>query len=98
MTQKLPLQIHANLPGDLERSLATFIDHYNHRRCHESPDNLTPEDVYFGPGQRKLDVRMEVKRKTIEKRCRRHSEMAARTQTRWYGNLLRSDDQLSRNP
>jgi len=41
MTQKLPLQIHANLPGDLERSLATFIDRYNHRRCHESPDNLT---------------------------------------------------------
>ena len=36
------------LPGDLERQVAVLIDHYNHARNHESHDNLTPADVYFG--------------------------------------------------
>ena len=44
------------LPGDLERAIADFVDHYNHRRYHESLDNLTPADVYFGRGQRILDI------------------------------------------
>ena len=39
------------LPGDLEASIGRFIDHYNHRRYHESLSNLTPADVYFGRGQ-----------------------------------------------
>ena len=44
------------LPGDLERAVAGFVDHYNHRRYHESLDNLTPADVYFGRGQRILET------------------------------------------
>ena len=39
------------LPGDLEAQLAAFVEHYNHRRYHESLSNLTPADVYFGRGQ-----------------------------------------------
>ena len=40
------------LPGDLKASVGTFVEHYNHRRYHESLANLTPADVYFGPGPR----------------------------------------------
>ena len=28
------------LPGDLEARIDTFVDHYNHRRYHESLDNI----------------------------------------------------------
>jgi hypothetical protein len=40
-------------------------------------DNLTPADVYFGRGQRILDMRKKIKRKTIETRRRRHFKLAA---------------------
>ena len=39
------------LPGDLEAQISVFVERYNHRRYHESLDNLTTADVYFGRGQ-----------------------------------------------
>ena len=36
------------LPGDLECQIEAFIEHYNHKRYHESLDNVTPADAYFG--------------------------------------------------
>jgi len=65
------------LPGDLKRAIAGFVDHYNHRRYHESLDNLTPADVYFQRGQNILDMRREIKRKTIKQRRRNHFKRAA---------------------
>ena len=64
------------LPGDLERAVADFVEHYNHRRYHESLDNLTPADVYFGRGERTLKRREEIKRRTIEQRRRQHFNAA----------------------
>jgi putative transposase len=65
------------LPGDLETQIDAFVEHYNHRRYHESLDNLTPADVYFERGQTILLQRERIKRKTIELRRLQHRRAAA---------------------
>ncbi|RJT26731.1 transposase [Mesorhizobium waimense] len=62
---------------DLEAQIATFVERYNHRRYHESIDNLTPADVYFGRGQAILLNRERTKRKTIQLRRLQHRKAAA---------------------
>ncbi len=66
-----------SLPGDLRNAVADFVEHYNHHRYHESLNNLTPADMYFGRGQAILDRREEVKRKTIEQRRKQHFKATA---------------------
>ena len=56
------------LPGDLEAQIAAFVNDYNYRRYHESIDNLTPADVYFGRGLSILAERERIKRQTIANR------------------------------
>jgi len=68
---------HYYMPGDLERAVGEFVDHYNHRRYHESLNNLTPADVYFGRGQTILLNRERIKRQTIEQRRLQHRKLAA---------------------
>ena len=65
------------LPGDLERQVAAFVEHYNHARYHESLGNLTPADVYFGRGQAILTERERIKRQTIQNRRLQHQLQAA---------------------
>ena len=65
------------LPGDLKTQIEAFIDHYNHRRYHESLKNLTPADVYFGRGQSILNRRERIKQKTIEIRRLQYRKAAA---------------------
>ena len=65
------------LPGDLEAQIEGFVEHYNHRRYHESLDNLTPADVYFGRGPTILAQRARIKRQTIEHRRLQHRKLAA---------------------
>jgi len=36
------------LPDELRQKIKRFVEHYNHRRYHESLNNLTPADVYLG--------------------------------------------------
>ena len=64
-------------PDDLRARIGTFVDHYNHQRYHESIQNLTPADVYFGRGQAILNQRERIKRKTIETRRLHHRKHAA---------------------
>ena len=65
------------LPGDLEAKIQAFVDHYNHRRYHESLHNLTPADVFFGRGPTILMQRERIKRATIEYRRLQHQRNAA---------------------
>ena len=65
------------LPGDLEAQIEAFVDHYNHQRYHESLNNVTPADVYFGRDKAILDQRERIKQKTLEARRLHHSQRAA---------------------
>ena len=65
------------LPGDLKGQIGKFITHYNHRRYHESLQNLTPADVYFGRGQSILQQRERIKRNTINQRRLQYRNHAA---------------------
>jgi putative transposase len=65
------------LPGDLERQIESFVADYNHHRYHESINNLTPADVYFGRGQTILLQRERIKRQTIAQRRLLHHKQAA---------------------
>ena len=68
---------HYYLPGDLERQVAAFVAHYNHARYHESLDNLTPADVYFGRAEAVLLERERIKRQTFANRRLQHQLHAA---------------------
>ena len=65
------------LPGDLEAQIEAFVDHYNHQRYHESINNVTPADVYFGRDKDILEQRERIKRKTLEARRLHHRQHAA---------------------
>ena len=54
------------LPGDLEAQIEAFVDHYNHQRYHESLNNVTPADVYFGRDKAILKQPKRIKQKTFE--------------------------------
>jgi transposase InsO family protein len=65
------------LPGDLEAHIEAFVDHYNHQRYHESLNNVTPADAYFGRAQTILNNRERIKRKTLGTRRLHHRQSAA---------------------
>ena len=68
---------HYYLPGTLRAHISSFVDHYNHRRYHESLKNLTPADVYFGRAESILRRREVIKRRIIEQRRLQHARAAA---------------------
>lgn len=65
------------LPGDLERQIEAFVEHYINHRYHESLGNLTSADVYHGRGAQILSMREEIKKQTIRKRGLQHDSAAA---------------------
>lgn len=65
------------LPGDLKGQIGKFITYYNHHRYHESINNLTPADVYFGREQSILQQRERIKQNTFKLRRLQYRNQAA---------------------
>ncbi len=63
---------HYYVPSELQEHLQYFVNYYNHERYHESLDNLTPADVFYGRGQAILDQREKIKLNTLSMRRKMH--------------------------
>jgi len=59
---------HYYFPWELEAALRDFVAYYNHRRYHESLDNCTPADVYYGRHHEVLSERDKIKQLTMQRR------------------------------
>jgi putative transposase len=59
---------HYYFPWELEAALRDFVAYYNNERYHESLDNVTPADVYFGRQYAVLSERAKIKRLTMQQR------------------------------
>ena len=64
-------------PWELEQAIADFVAYYNYERYHESLDNVTPADVFFGRHKEVLSQREIVKQQTLLERrsLNLHSEL-----------------------
>ena len=65
------------LLGNLEQQIGVFVDHYNNHRYHESLNNVTPADVYFGRDKDILREREKIKKQTIQYRRLQHQRQDA---------------------
>ncbi len=61
-------QLPYELPSQLERAIADFVDYYNYRRYHKALGNVTPVDVLYGRREEILERRKEVQIQTINRR------------------------------
>ena len=48
-------------PWELDQAIEVFVEYYNNQRYHESLENLTPADVYFGRSEEVLSKREKIK-------------------------------------
>jgi transposase InsO family protein len=61
-------QLPYDMPSELEKAIAAFIEYYNYRRYHEGLGNVTPCDVYMERHLEILQYRKEVKSRTLQTR------------------------------
>lgn len=61
-------------PWELEQTIEEFVVYYNNERYHESLDNLTPADVYFGRAEEVKTKREQIKQATLETRRQQHRQ------------------------
>jgi len=57
--------------------LKDFVSYYNNERYHESLDNVTPADVYYGRQYAVLSERSKIKRRTMERRKKEYMAQKA---------------------
>jgi transposase InsO family protein len=63
---------HYYFPWQLETAIRDFVQYYNQERYHESLDNVTPADVYFGRQRDVLCERERVKARTMQLRRKQY--------------------------
>lgn len=73
-------QLPYELPSQLERAIADFVDYYNYRRYHKAIGNVMPADVLYGRRDEILKHRKEVQRQTINHR-KAHNQGSGRLLT-----------------
>jgi len=61
-------QLPYELPSQLEKAIADFVEYYNYRRYHKALGNVTPADVLYDRREQILKRREEVRIKTVQKR------------------------------
>lgn len=61
-----------HLSGELERQIQAFVKYHNNQRYHESPNNVTPADVYFGRDKAIIREREKIRKLTIRQRRLQH--------------------------
>jgi transposase InsO family protein len=61
-------QLPYELPSELERAIAAFVDYYNYRRYHKALGDVTPADVLYGRREEILKRRKEVRIQTVNHR------------------------------
>jgi putative transposase len=61
-------QLPYELPSQLEKAIADFVDYYNHRRYHKALGDVTPADVLYGRREQVLQRRKEVRIQTVNQR------------------------------
>jgi len=66
---------HYYFPWDLERAIGQFVEHYNNHRYHESLNNVTPADVFFGRNHEILARRSKIKQQTMLQRRRENRNL-----------------------
>lgn len=75
-------------PEELEAALNEFVENYNNCRYHESLNNLTPADVYFGRGELIMLERERIKIETIKQRKIEYLKIKKQNQTTFNKNNL----------
>ena len=63
---------HYYSPSELERAISEWVEYYNNQRYHESLNNVTPADVYFGRDKEVLKKRNKLKEQTLTLRRQQH--------------------------
>jgi len=67
---------------DLIQAISDWVEYYNNQRLHESLDNITPADMYYGRKEEILTQRQIIKERTLAERRKinlkqRHQEVFA---------------------